>query len=201
MSLDTTAHFNIALRTRCRYVRHFLITFRSFTTPDALLDLLILRYKVPTPRSSAADAAKVKLFARKIAGPIRSRVINVIKHWLEHHYEDFRANAVLLRKLLTFVKEELKPDPAMKSAVSLLTKTIKKQREACDGAARVRGQYSPGDAHAHAGDPPPMVLWPNQNFEDEPLHVLTLHPIEVARQMTIMEFELYVRVLCSNWRK
>ena len=50
--------------------------------------LLLLRYRVPEP--NLQDKNKVRLFNRKIAGPIRLRVVNVLKQWIDKHYSDFK---------------------------------------------------------------------------------------------------------------
>ncbi len=72
------------------YIRDFLLTYRSFMTNHELLEKLIKRYEfLPHPDATPEQLREHERWA----GPIRLRVINVIKKWVEYHYyfEDDRA--------------------------------------------------------------------------------------------------------------
>ena len=60
------------------YVKTFLLTYRSFTTPEILLKKIIERYHVPRPVNAAFED-----FERNIKRPIQLRVCNVLKQWIE----------------------------------------------------------------------------------------------------------------------
>lgn len=64
--------------------RTCLLTYRSFTTPERFLHKLMQRYDVVQPTSG--DAAK---WETEIANPIRARVVNVIRKWVEESSFDF----------------------------------------------------------------------------------------------------------------
>ena len=67
-----------------------------------LLDLLTQRYAF----SPAQDATQEQLRAHETwAGPIRLRVINVIRKWVEHHYyfEEDPSLAQVLRFILIYL--------------------------------------------------------------------------------------------------
>jgi hypothetical protein len=72
------------------YTKAFLLTYRSFITPTELLERLILRYCL-SPPDSISNEGEIYQIKKKRQVPIRLRVLNVLKYWVEHHYEmDFR---------------------------------------------------------------------------------------------------------------
>eukprot|EP00040_Diaphanoeca_grandis_P021301 m.113455 g.113455 ORF g.113455 m.113455 type:complete len:1196 (-) comp28272_c0_seq1:23-3610(-) len=169
------------------YVKDFLISFRSFCEPHVLLDYLVKRYRISEPNS--ADKTKMRLFSRKIAIPIKLRVVNVLKQWIEKHYDDFVDDHSLLKELLRFIKADLSTNLAMKSKVALLTKSIRRQRDLINSKD-----------HQNALEQPPPVLWPQHITSDTInfFHVMTLHPIEIARQLTRIESETFRAIKASE---
>lgn len=89
------------------YVRAFLLTYRSFTTPDELTSLLIQRYLDPT-NSEGLDRTELENRTKII----KIRVGNVFKTWLESQYSDFEGNKALSDKLAQFITQHLQPDMA-----------------------------------------------------------------------------------------
>lgn len=162
-----------------RYRQHFMITFRSFCSPDKLLGLLIKRYCVPPFKHP--ESSKVRLYNNKVALPIKAKVVSVIKHWIDHHYEDFRSSVELLRALLQFVKSHISTDASMQGAAGKLTTSIRVQR------ARVDAPDAPVSATPRSKPPPVMCL----EYTEESVHVMNLHPVEIARQLTLIESDLY----------
>ena len=45
---------------------------------------------MPVPHN--VTAAEALLFSDHMVRPIRLRVVNVLKHWIERHYHDFNAD-------------------------------------------------------------------------------------------------------------
>ncbi|KAI3492863.1 hypothetical protein L1887_42467 [Cichorium endivia] len=62
----------------------FLMTYRSFTTTQTLLDLLAQRFRILPP--DGLDEDELALWTEKKQVPIRLRVFNVLKMWLEMHF-------------------------------------------------------------------------------------------------------------------
>ena len=65
------------------YIRDFLLTYLSFMTSDELLDRLIQRYEYAPPPNATPEQLKEN---EMWSGPIRLRVINVVKKWVECNY-------------------------------------------------------------------------------------------------------------------
>jgi hypothetical protein len=84
------------------YTRNFILTYSYFTTASALLDELIKRFQFKPPLDSALE---VIAYYEKWRGPVRLRVINVLKKWIELAFSDVRKDPVLLQRFIQFVKD------------------------------------------------------------------------------------------------
>uniref|UniRef100_A0A8U8ASM2 Uncharacterized protein n=1 Tax=Geospiza parvula TaxID=87175 RepID=A0A8U8ASM2_GEOPR len=168
------------------FVRTFLTTYRSFCRPQELLSLLIERFEIPEPEPTEADriamengdqplSAELKRFRKEYIQPVQLRVLNVCRHWVEHHFYDFERDADLLKRLEEFIGTVR--GKAMKKWVESITKIINRKKQA----------QAIGPSH-------------NITFEShtETFDLLTLHPIEIARQLTLLESDFYRAVQPSE---
>merc|ERR1712130_545197 len=94
-------------------MKTFITTYRSFTTPEVLLDKLIQRYHVP--ESSGEEPL-----------PIQLRCCNALKHLIETQYEDFSEQ--FLDQLNQFL-DELNEAPAYKKFAVIIQSTLQKPAE------------------------------------------------------------------------
>lgn len=82
----------------------FLLTYRSFTTPEELIDLLIDRYNTPPPPAYEKDMQDFNCFKEQLLFPMRLRICQVLKHWIDHHAYDLREDAKTRRALAEFIE-------------------------------------------------------------------------------------------------
>ncbi|NXQ17115.1 SOS2 protein, partial [Peucedramus taeniatus] len=173
------------------FVRTFLTTYRSFCKPQELLSLLIERFEIPEPEPTEADrlaiekgeqpiSADLKRFRKEYVQPVQLRILNVFRHWVEHHFYDFERDLELLERLETFISSVR--GKSMKKWVESIAKIIKRKKAQADGVSHNITFESP---------PPPLEwhLW--RVGHSEALELMTLHPIEIARQLTLLESDLY----------
>uniref|UniRef100_A0A8C9TBK4 Son of sevenless homolog 2 (Drosophila) n=1 Tax=Scleropages formosus TaxID=113540 RepID=A0A8C9TBK4_SCLFO len=184
------------------FVRTFLTTYRSFCKPQELLSLLIDRIEIPEPEQTEEDrqalwngdqpmAAELQRFRREYVQPVQLRVLNVFRQWVEHHFYDFETDPELLYKLEEYITSltQLR-GKSMRKWVESINKIIKRKLQT----------QTNGVSHniTFESAPPPIEWHISRAGQVETFDLMTLHPIEIARQLTLLESELYRAVRPSE---
>ncbi|CAO3699808.1 unnamed protein product [Rhizopus stolonifer] len=158
------------------FINKFLLTYRSFCSSVDLLDLLEARYNLKCPEGLTKEEATI--WEEKKLKLVRLRVFNVLKNWLELYYNE--DDSVLLDRLSAFVEKHIKT--TLKFSNGQLELLIQKRKE--------------GMAVENVGlkkmvltlpDPPEPILPKNRKR----VKLLDIDTLEIARQLTIMDFRLY----------
>lgn len=181
------------------FVRTFLTTYRSFCKPQELLSLLIERFEIPEPEPTEADrlaiekgeqpvSADLKRFRKEYVQPVQLRILNVFRHWVEHHFYDYERDPDLLDKLESFISTV--KGKSMKKWVESIVKIIKRKKQA----------QANGVSHniTFESQPPSFEWHISRPGQFESFDLMTLHPIEIARQLTLLESDLYRAVQPSE---
>ncbi|KAG9124185.1 hypothetical protein FRC07_012512 [Ceratobasidium sp. 392] len=190
----------------------FYLTFRLFTNPLELVQVLHRRWDLQPPPGSSFTEDEYRAWSLKKLEPVRLRVYNFIKTWLDSHWQA-NTDIVALGPLNEFVSltaAEMPPH-AVQRIVDLLT-----QREpgayaaAQDGNApmlaaparpammdRVR---SADRMRAKPHSAPTPVLSKSLFASLKAgafggVNVVDFDALELARQFTIMESKLFCRIL------
>lgn len=189
----------------------FLLTYKSFSTPAEILDLLIKRFSV-VPLMELTGEQEAEFNEKKLT-PIRlrcisllslslfsqfpglvpmqshvSRVFNVLKTWLETYYEDF-SDPNDLKTLNQFINGDLKTH--LKAPSEQLQKVLQKKSS---GTISRKMVFS-GQA------PLPIVA---KSLSASKLKFGDLDPLEIARQLTLMESKIFnsiepIEFLGKSW--
>ncbi|XP_072171544.1 son of sevenless homolog 2-like [Diadema setosum] len=178
------------------FVRTFLTTYRSFCKPQDLLSLLIKRFEIPDPPPTEEDQAALdrgvsvvredlKRFRKEYAQPIQLRVLNVFRHWVDQHFYDFDRDEQLLMRLEKFIEESVR-GKGMRKWVESIKKIITRRWESEEQRHILTFERDPPPVEHHIAKTP-----------DE-FDLMTLHPIEIARQLTLLESDLYRAVKPSE---
>ncbi|CAO3569498.1 unnamed protein product [Mortierella alpina] len=162
------------------FVATFLLTYRSFATTEQLFTLLFRRFTITPPMG--LDATELEQWTEKKLTPIRLRVFNIIKSWLENYYlEDEAEDRYILPRI-----KEFSDSPQMRETMSFaavqLIKLVEK-RETSDGAFRKMVLNLTTQA--------PQPITP-RNLKR--IKFMDLDPLELARQLTIMEAGYYNKI-------
>ncbi|KAJ1821017.1 hypothetical protein LPJ75_000809 [Coemansia sp. RSA 2598] len=161
------------------FVSTFLLTYHSFTTTPELFDGLFRRFLIQPPHG-LADHEMSEWTERKLK-PVRLRVYNFFKTWLEQHYvEQVEGDPVGLEMLREFACTTMAE--YMSNAAEQLVKLIDKRR-ASQGGLRKMVPNLPNAA------PPPIL--PRSLSR---LRLMDINPQELARQFTLIDSNLFNKV-------
>lgn len=183
-------------------VDSFLTTYRSFISdPEELLDLLIERFRIPDPpldvvypnsfgspdnlseTERLAYKHYLKRFRQEYSKPVKMRVINVLKSWIKEHYYDFEDHPKLLDKLHLFLDEVHSNDKVLRSLIVSVRKSIEQKS--------VKNVESSKHEYMLAQNPPKILWHLVEAHETDKFDILTLHPEELARQLTLIQFKMF----------
>jgi hypothetical protein len=170
---------NVAL---LRFTKTFLVTYRSFTTPQKVLLKLVQRYHVPRPkRVSEMEYKKRKL-------PVQLRVCNVLNVWVKDYFDDFQSNPKLLASLEEFLNDTLTKEN--QALAKKLRNTLDKQRNEESEKLEKKKKFV-------FDTPAPASIYPKNLFSPR-VTLLDFADVELARQLTILEWEPYKQIHSSE---
>lgn len=167
----------------------FLLTYRSFTTPEQLLQKLKERYYYPPSQD-----LPFRQFKKNFLDHVRLRVVQAIKQWIEKHSYDFRSDMKLVLAVEEFCvnMSNTNMDTAAKSILRSLDRNVKSQTGRPSIAASGRRNSNGTGSHT-------SFFFAKKTPFDWP-------SLDVAKQMTMLEFELFQKIQpkeCMNqsWSK
>ncbi|XP_072288863.1 ral guanine nucleotide dissociation stimulator-like isoform X4 [Eucyclogobius newberryi] len=162
------------------YVTIFLCTYRSFATTRQVLDLLLNRYaklqNVPVSAHRVCQDERTEL---------RNTVSSILGAWLDQYSEDFWSppNYESLHQLLAYLHLHFPGSDLERRARNLLAHFLRRQ------------QCEPDADGEHMGCP--FATQEESGFEDEipAFSFLSFDPIMVAEQFTLMDADLFKKVV------
>jgi hypothetical protein len=163
-------------------MKTFMLTYVYFTKPEILLKLLMRRYYTHPAAAMAEEEAKQ--WRERVQTPIQLRVFNIIKIWVERYDQDFDRH--MLQYLRHFAQHEPSLPPIMSQHI---IKVVSKQL--AGGQALQRKPKSVSDYQFNAAPPYPDVP---KNIFSHSLGVWDIPDVEIARQLTILEFGLLAAI-------
>ena len=150
------------------FMKIFILTYQSFTTPHMFLFKLIQRYNVP---SNLDDVTKKT---------IQLRVGNVLKSWFDLSFSDFEQDNRLFEHLNNFIDIQLTNDNNLKLQTKLrefINRKIYAEKE------RKKVFTVPA--------PPPKIP---RNLNSADFNFLDLDEEEIARQLTLIEYDTFANI-------
>jgi len=164
------------------FIKNILLTHPYFTDSSTMLQKLKERF------NSDENSTIIKL-----------RVINVVKKWLDGYYYFFEQNTQLLDEVKEFVSEMSGSGDKEKEWAALLSKIINEKQEPEDPL--VCNTIEENEVPS-----PELKPYLPSNIQNETLTFNDLHPLEVARQMTLLDHAIFklvspLELYKSNWTK
>ncbi|KAJ3443945.1 ras guanine nucleotide exchange factor i-related [Anaeramoeba flamelloides] len=158
------------------YTKTFLMTYQSFTSPRTLLTKLTQRFHIPKEMEEIYKDKKTI---------IQLRVCNVLKFWITDYFEDF--NSKVLTELQDFIDNSLNSEKFNKIG-STLSLIIKRKMEQKNKKGHI------------FYDLPPEPKLPKTIFSPK-LNLFDVDPEEIARQITLIEYNIYEKIKPSELLK
>ncbi|KAI8997908.1 ras guanine nucleotide exchange factor domain-containing protein [Gaertneriomyces semiglobifer] len=149
--------------------------------------MVLDRFSMPAPAGLAPEQEQ-QWVSQKLT-PVRLRVFNVLKNWLENYALDTDSNDVLAVDMVRVFAEETMKEVMASAAAQLLRILNKMTLNGGNASTRKLVQNN--------RECPPPILPRNLNR----IKFLELDPLEVARQLTVMESGLYARIMPSEFLK
>lgn len=178
----------------------FFLTFRQFTTPSELVSALIARYNI-VPPGSLADG-EMFLWQQQKGLPVRLRVSNFVKSWLESYWRPAVDN-VVLPELLAFTRDALAlmfPVPSQRILDLIQSWIVARENGVNMKVDRVRDAGIPLNPPSIQPSEVPRPIMTKallsalraKNYSA--ISVTDFDPLELARQLTTMECTLYCSI-------
>ncbi|KAG8214799.1 ras GEF [Butyriboletus roseoflavus] len=157
------------------FTRAFLMTFKSFMTLDELFNLLVERFWIQPPPN--LNSQELEDWRRNKQNIIRIRVINTMKLIVQDEDVVDKEDLGILTRMAHFASGD---DVFKVAAAKQLLATIKR---AHGGSIKKMPQSTV---------PPPAPIVPKR------IELLDIDPLELARQLTITESQLYLKIRPSE---
>uniref|UniRef100_A0AAQ5Y001 Ral guanine nucleotide dissociation stimulator n=1 Tax=Amphiprion ocellaris TaxID=80972 RepID=A0AAQ5Y001_AMPOC len=163
------------------YVTIFLCTYRSFASTKQVLDLLLNRYA----KLQNVPAATAHRVSQDDCTELRNTVSSILGAWLDQYSEDFWSppNYDCLQQLMSYLHLHFPGSDLERRARNLLAHFHRRQ------------QCEPDPDGEHIGCP--FATQEESGFEDElpAFSFLSFDPIMVAEQFTLMDADLFKKVV------
>lgn len=199
----------------------FMMTWRLFVLPSEFVNALVARYNLSPPTSLMGDEGDLAVWTKRKATPVKLRIANLIKAWLENHWRVDTDDGVLTQ-LSQFVRGTVAvqfPGPGQRILDVIRARTISDDsmisprpiERMPQSAFALGASANPATAAtAAAGLYPNLPSSPSEiprptitkalftalkNKNYNVVNVTDFDPLELARQFTIRESKLYLQVL------
>uniref|UniRef100_A0A9J7YV31 Ral guanine nucleotide dissociation stimulator n=1 Tax=Cyprinus carpio carpio TaxID=630221 RepID=A0A9J7YV31_CYPCA len=160
------------------YVTIFLCTYRTFATTKQVLDLLLNRYAKLQP---GAEARRMTPDERT---ELRNTVSSILGAWLDQYSEDFwkPPDYSCLRRLIHYLQLSFPGSDLERRACNLLSQFHRRLQQESDRDVLDQGCCA-------------FALLQENGFDEDRPDFLSFDPTVVAEQFTLMDAELFKRVV------
>ena len=161
----------------------FLMTFHLFGTADQLFQELIARFMMEPPEGLNTD--EMRLWVEKKLSPVQIRVCNAFKTWLEYHWLDTTDDSCL-DNIYSFASGPMmQAQPALAARLQeLVSKRVNSDiYGTSNGTPKMKRLIRSEDI------PNPILPKSLKRFT-----FFDLDPLEIARQLTLIESNMFAKI-------
>ncbi|KAJ3109814.1 hypothetical protein HDU97_000044 [Phlyctochytrium planicorne] len=174
------------------FMQTFLLTYRSFTTSSILFRLLERRFVIQPPQGLSTE--EMSDWVKRKRTPIQLRVFNVMKSWIESYCTDDPEDLEVLQAMKRFAETTM---VEIGSPTATQLQKLVERREKKGSGSNLRKMILTSGREV----PPPILP---RNLRR--IKLLDIDPLEVTRQLTIIEARAYnqlqpVEFLNQAWSK
>ncbi|KAI0731989.1 ras GEF [Fomitopsis betulina] len=155
--------------------QNFLLTFKSFMTVDELFELLVKRFYVQAPPN--LSPAEFEDWSKLKQSIIRLRVLNIFKTMVTDDGILEKSDVYILGRMKEFASNE---DVVNIAAAKQLLILIERSQKGGEMPIKITS----------VPIAPPAPLIPRT----KKIKLLDIDPIEIARQLTLMEYSMYKKI-------
>ncbi|TFK40718.1 ras guanine nucleotide exchange factor domain-containing protein [Crucibulum laeve] len=159
------------------FTKAFLMTYKSFTTLDELFNLLVERFKIQPP--ATLTPFELEEWGKLKQHVIQMRVLNTLKSMVVDEDVLEKEDMYILDRMKEFISsDEVSRFAAAKQLLILIERAQRK-------GENVKTMVNTNQAA------PPMPILPKTSKK---LKLSDIDPLELARQLTLMESQLYQKI-------
>ncbi|KAM9437871.1 ral guanine nucleotide dissociation stimulator-like isoform 17-T17 [Salvelinus alpinus] len=162
------------------YVTIFLCTYRSFASTKQVLDLLLNRYA----KLQHLPGSEGHRLTHDDRTDLRNTISSILGAWLDQYSEDYwnPPEYSCLRRLISYLHLNFPGSDLERRACNLLAHFHRRQLQEPESELLDHGGY-------------PFNLLEENGYEDDRLDFLNFDPAVVAEQFTLMDAELFKKVV------
>uniref|UniRef100_A0A8C8MA96 Ral guanine nucleotide dissociation stimulator n=1 Tax=Oncorhynchus tshawytscha TaxID=74940 RepID=A0A8C8MA96_ONCTS len=162
------------------YVTIFLCTYRSFASTKQVLDLLLNRYA----KLQHLPGSEGHRLTHDDRTDLRNTISSILGAWLDQYSEDFwnPPEYSCLRRLISYLHLNFPGSDLERRACNLLAHFHRRQLQEPESELLDHDGY-------------PFTLLEENGYEDDRLDFLNFDPAVVAEQFTLMDAELFKKVV------
>lgn len=179
----------------------FFLTFRLFTTPNDVLAELVRRFDMQPPADLTMSPSEMVVWKESRVVPAQLRIYQLIKTWLDTHWR-FDTDQTILEDLRLFTQSSVVkalPNLAPRLISSIEARSVppsEEENHPSSNSAQRTLVISP-----NGGPPTPIIHRSLFNLLKSPtatISITDLDPLELARQLTLLEFNLFNAIKPEN---
>ncbi|KAI0250783.1 ras guanine nucleotide exchange factor domain-containing protein [Lactifluus subvellereus] len=178
------------------FTKTFLLTYKSFTDVETLFSLLVDRFSIKPPET--LSGTELEDWTKHKQHIIRWRVLNTFKTMITDEDALAEEDLFILDKMKDMVSgPEVTPSAAAKQLLVLIERAVGRAfiKRLADAQIILQKKGESRTKTAMSLDPQPMSIIPKASKK---LKLLDFDPLEVARQLTMIECQLYMKIRPSE---